>query len=166
MMDTYIPTYEQTDAERNDIGNVRPEEKETSSDHIDAEIEPHTTVDAGKAAVSSEKAEIPTNTPYGAQRQSGSESTEFSLPLGTPTQASSPTSHIEYVAWIHLEYVLSVCAVPVLTPTLVEDCSSQDRDFHSVSQTTPWEDKAEEDDTPVALTCGDMSGHRICTSAS
>ncbi|KAI7776720.1 hypothetical protein LA080_004654 [Diaporthe eres] len=139
---------------------MRPEDKGTPSDHIDAEIEPHTTVDAGKTAASLEKADNSTSSPDGAQSQSGPESTEFSLlswtpPSGTPTQESWPKSHIEYVAWIHLEYVLSVCAVPVLTPKL-QDCSTQKRGLHFVSQTTSWEDKSKEDYTPVALTCGDI----------
>lgn len=50
---------------------------------------------------------------------------------------------IQYLAARHLEHILSVCAVP-----------------------SPFSDNRPPGHTPVALTCGDMSGHRICTSAS
>lgn len=69
-------------------------------------------------------------------------------PKGSPGK-SSPKHHIEYMAWRHLEHVLSVCAVPLLPCNLLNDAG-------------PVGDGEE----IVALTCGDMSGHRICTSAS
>lgn len=152
VIDMVLPVSEQIGAGR----SVRPEGKETPIDHIDA----------GEIASSPERAEKSPNTPDGAERQSGSESAESSLPSRTPSQALSSKSHINYVAWRHLEYVLSVCAVPVLSPIAFEDCSTQKRGFQCVSKTTSRQDETKEDDTPVALTCGDMSGHRICTSAS
>lgn len=76
--------------------------------------------------------------------------------LGTPKGLpgkSSPRDQIEYMSWRHLEHILSVCAVPLMTFTLFEDEISPNL--------------GNPDDEPiVALTCGDMSGHRICTSAS
>lgn len=73
----------------------------------------------------------------------------ISFPLGTPNN-SSPKSHLEYLAWRHLEHILSVCAVPLSVPALFEEGKGQHTD----------------DTTSVALTCGDMSGHLIRTSAS
>lgn len=58
--------------------------------------------------------------------------------------SARPEMFLEYLAWRHLEHILSVCAVPM--------CVSDP-----------------EGNTPlqlVALTCGDMAGHRVCTSAS
>ncbi|ROW15591.1 hypothetical protein VPNG_02145 [Cytospora leucostoma] len=74
---------------------------------------------------------------------------KISFPSGTPKN-SSPKGHLEYLAWRHLEHILSDCAIPLLVPHLYK----QDECHHRV------------DTIPVALTCGDMSGHRISTSAS
>lgn len=61
---------------------------------------------------------------------------------------------IEYLTWRHLEHILSVCAIPIPQSTI-------DR------QGDKWFEFFDQDRTDlVALTCGDMSGHRICTSAS
>lgn len=78
-------------------------------------------------------------------------------PVGTPNKTSSKT-HIEYLMWRHLEHILSVCAIPLSTPALYEDAGSPTS--NSVGLSTL------EGNTPVVLTCGDMAGHRICTSAS
>lgn len=78
-------------------------------------------------------------------------------PIGTPNKTSSKT-HIEYLMWRHLEHILSVCAVPLSTPALYENASGMIPNSDGCSKS--------EGDTPVALTCGDMAGHRICTSAS
>lgn len=69
------------------------------------------------------------------------------VPEGTPNN-SSATNHIEYLTWRHLEHILSVCAIPLSPPSLLE------------SGTSKVENEA------IALTCGDLSGHRVCTSAS
>ncbi|KAF3767132.1 hypothetical protein M406DRAFT_106463 [Cryphonectria parasitica EP155] len=61
---------------------------------------------------------------------------------------------IGYLTWRHLEHILSVCAIPFSpSPALTLSEGQNTSDAH---------------DTPslVALTCGDMSGHRISTSAS
>ncbi|KAJ4386031.1 hypothetical protein N0V93_008922 [Gnomoniopsis smithogilvyi] len=50
---------------------------------------------------------------------------------------------LRYLTARHLEHILSVCAVPIADPNTEPGIT-----------------------TGVALTCGDMSGHRICTSAS
>lgn len=74
-------------------------------------------------------------------------STEQTIPGGrsitesTSKESAEALQKIEYLAWRHLEHILSVCAIPLSTLD---------------SKETPL----------VALTCGDMSGHRICTSAS
>lgn len=54
---------------------------------------------------------------------------------------------VQYLTARHLEHILSVCAIPV-------PCSHNEP-THPVPHPAP-----------VALTCGDMSGHGICTSAS
>lgn len=82
--------------------------------------------------------------------------TEF--PTGTPGKASS-RNHIEYLVWRHLEHILSVCAVPLSIPALFEGARSP-------SSSSPAELPKFAVDAPVALTCGDMAGHRICNSAS
>lgn len=62
---------------------------------------------------------------------------------GGKGEADTQLRMIRYLTVRHLEYILSVCAIPV--------------------RSSPNEPL---DSAPVALTCGDMSGHRICTSAS
>lgn len=76
----------------------------------------------------------------------------LSPPKGLPGK-SSPKNQIEYLNWRHLEHILSVCAVPLLACTLFEDTHYLGPGNH-------------DEEAIVALTCGDMSGHRICTSAS
>ncbi|KAF2108502.1 hypothetical protein BDV96DRAFT_652751 [Lophiotrema nucula] len=72
-------------------------------------------------------------------------------PSGVPTLA--PYDHIEFVVRRNLEQILSVCSIPLKQPLLEQDGIQQKS---SVSGEI----------TAVALTCGDISGHRICTSAS
>jgi hypothetical protein len=62
------------------------------------------------------------------------------------TEFARPT---EYLVWRHLEFILSVCAIPI-EPRLW----------------TGAEISSAARDPPIALTCGDMSGHRVCTSAT
>lgn len=74
-------------------------------------------------------------------------------PKGLPSK-SSPKNQIEYMAWRHLEHILSVCAIPLLPCTLFNDAEGSKPHGSAVNGEI------------IALTCGDMSGHRICTSAS
>lgn len=67
-----------------------------------------------------------------------------------PTESAGPDELAEYLVWRHLEFILSVCAIPIKPPRLW----------------TEAEDTSAAGDRLVALTCGDMSGHRVCTSAS
>jgi hypothetical protein len=55
---------------------------------------------------------------------------------------------LDYATRRNLEHILSVCAIPVpLEPV--------------------WDNpKVVEPEPAIALTCGDMSGHRVCISAS
>lgn len=150
-----------------EISNVKLKGKDTSSDHIDARVEPNTTGDTGiKRKLSPRKTDYSGNIPDGAQRQSSSEPAGTSPPSRIPTQESSHRSHIEYVAWRHLEYILSVCAIPVSYTTILGDHSKQESGLSCASPPASWEEEVKDDDTPVALTCGDMSGHLIRTSAS
>lgn len=73
--------------------------------------------------------------------------------------------YLEYLAWRHLEFILSACAVPF--------CVGKDvlgREFVYPFQNKENGGRKEEpkyQDLPfVALTCGDISGHRIVTSTS
>lgn len=68
-------------------------------------------------------------------------------PSGTP-ERSSPEYHIEYLVRRNLEHILSVCSIPLRRPKLESDSFVHDSRV------------------PVALTCGDMSFHRITASSS
>lgn len=68
----------------------------------------------------------------------------------SPTESTGPDELAEYLVWRHLEFILSVCAIPIKPPRLW----------------TKAEGTSAAGDPPIALTCGDMSGHRVCTSAS
>lgn len=71
--------------------------------------------------------------------------------LPSPEALKRQGKSIEYIAWRHLWHILSVCAVPVPCPL----------------PTKPERGGSVAGDSPmVALTCGDLSGHRVCTSAS
>lgn len=73
--------------------------------------------------------------------------------------------YLEYLAWRHLEYILSACAMPFYVGKKVEG-----RGFlHPFrdKQDGRRENEIKYQDMPfVALTCGDMSGHRVVTSTS
>lgn len=69
------------------------------------------------------------------------------VPVDTPAKF-----HIDYLSWRTLEHILSVCAVPLVAPRL----------FVKAQHQKPFD--AEK--TAIVLTCGDASGHRVCTSAS
>lgn len=81
----------------------------------------------------------------------------FNMPSGTsnPSENWNPKDHFEYLAWRHLEHILCVCAMPLSPPGLVK-----------VSESGEVKATVLESSPPVALTCGDMSGHRINTAAS
>lgn len=82
---------------------------------------------------------------------SGDGPPRFSMPIGLPGTAN-PKDHLEYFTRRHLEHVLSVCAIPLSAARLIGDVGSSG--------------EAEELSPPIALTCGDISGHRLSTSAS
>ncbi|KAI0384178.1 hypothetical protein F5Y04DRAFT_269619 [Hypomontagnella monticulosa] len=73
-------------------------------------------------------------------------------PSGIPADDSSSRSHIEFIVRRNLEHILSVCSIP-LKPSGWGNGKATSLKLSS-------------DLYPVALTCGDMSCHRICTSAS
>lgn len=83
---------------------------------------------------------------------------DWTAPIGTLDQASpsqrlgSPLNHLEFTARRNLEHILSVCAIQVTLPTHDIADSSVKMTLANVAA--------------VALTCGDVSGHRICWSAS
>lgn len=81
----------------------------------------------------------------------------FNMPCGTsnPSENWNPKDHLEYFAWRHLEHILCVCAIPLSPSELIEVSASREVK-PPVLETSP----------PVALTCGDISGHRINTAAS
>ena len=62
---------------------------------------------------------------------------------GLPKDGQSPLSHIDFLVRRNLEHILSVCAIPVRTAL-----------------------SAEEEVPPIAITCGDIAGHRVSSSAS
>ncbi|KAI7775971.1 hypothetical protein LA080_006043 [Diaporthe eres] len=84
-----------------------------------------------------------------ATAKSISDSSGFSSPHGQP-DGSSPKNHIEFLLWRNLERILSVCAMPLRHFDIFEESVFGNLGKQEV----------------VALTCGDMSGHRVCPSAS
>ncbi|KAK2005866.1 hypothetical protein LZ32DRAFT_596489 [Colletotrichum eremochloae] len=52
--------------------------------------------------------------------------------------------HLNFILWRNLEHILSVCSIPVITS------NNASADQHR----------------PIALTCGDLAGHRVVTKAS
>ncbi|KAF2675989.1 hypothetical protein K458DRAFT_492750 [Lentithecium fluviatile CBS 122367] len=71
-----------------------------------------------------------------------------------------PSDHIGFVVNRHLEHILSVCAIPVQP---VEDEKPQ-TSTETMAPTNEAETSRKY--APIALTCGDISGHRVSTSAS
>ncbi|OJD38573.1 mg2+ transporter zinc transport protein [Diplodia corticola] len=59
----------------------------------------------------------------------------------------SSHEHLDFLIRRNLEHILSVCSIPVASPT-------------------PESGDCKHEDSPIALTCGDISGHRVGTSAS
>lgn len=118
----------------------------SESQTVEGSMADHRDGNAG-APVDSESSDSNNNT--GAKRTP--KQGRVCFPSGSPAK-SSPKNHIEYLAWRHLEHILSVCAIPLSIPVL----KTRDK-----RRRNPADDTA-----PVALTCGDMSGHRISTSAS
>lgn len=71
----------------------------------------------------------------------------------TIVNTSRTMDHIEFTARRNLEHILGVCAIPVAVSVSEENAEG-----------SVWEKVR--DVQPIALTCGDMSGHRICTSST
>lgn len=71
------------------------------------------------------------------------------------TKRETMTRKLDLAFWSNLEHILSVCAIPVGKAPFAARTGEQELDV------VPWEDVQ-----PIALTCGDLSGHRICVSAS
>jgi len=89
------------------------------------------------------------------------------------SQKSSCIDSIEYLTWRHTEHILSVCAIPLSVPPLSQEGElsqqsvSARNDVTTTIEASDWPEGEEvEPEVPLALTCGDMSGHRICSSAS
>lgn len=62
---------------------------------------------------------------------------------------------LDLVFWSNLEHILSGCAIPVWKAHFAARIGEQEVDV------IPWKDVQS-----IALTCGDLSGHRICVPAS
>lgn len=88
------------------------------------------------------------------------------------SQKLPPINQIEYLTWRHTEHILSVCTIPLSVPILSLDEVSGPNSPEKKVVTTNFdalgtaEGEEIEPEVPLALTCGDMSGHRVCTSAS
>jgi len=74
--------------------------------------------------------------------------------LAETTASYGDPKALEYSARRNIEHILSACSVPV-TDKFVWDYDRIDD--------VPTKELAE---SLVALTCGDLSGHRVCSSAS
>ncbi|KAG6362407.1 hypothetical protein INS49_010637 [Diaporthe citri] len=71
----------------------------------------------------------------------------------TPEKTSPIMDHIEFAARRNLEHILGVCAIPVSVHVSEETAKG-----------VIWQKLC--DVEPIALSCGDLSGHRICTRSS
>ena len=96
----------------------------------------------------------------------GSDSVELKnsrIPSATPTNITP--SRIEFAVRRNLEHILSVCAIPVARPAVskrnrtAQPASGKGKDVEIAAFNC-------DDIKPIALTCGDLSMHRICSSAS
>lgn len=68
-------------------------------------------------------------------------------------KTSRTMDHIEFTTRRNLEHILGVCAIPVAVHV-----------FGEIAERSTW--KKLRDLRPIALTCGDLSGHRISTAGS
>lgn len=71
----------------------------------------------------------------------------------TSEKTSQTMDHIEFTTRRNLEHILCVCAIPVEVRVSGENAEG-----------SVWEKLR--DVQPIAITCGDLSGHRICTASS
>lgn len=71
----------------------------------------------------------------------------------TPEKTSPIMDHIEFSVRRNLEHILGVCAIPVTVHVSRE-----------VAEGQIWEKLR--DVEAIALSCGDLSGHRVCTTSS
>lgn len=78
----------------------------------------------------------------------------------------STSPHLDFIMKRNLEHILSVCSMPV-SATPIRDGKSAEIDVLEKS-TEGSEAKTEEPGggAPIALTCGDISGHHVLVSAS
>lgn len=70
-----------------------------------------------------------------------------------PEKTSPIMNHIEFAVRRNLEHILGVCAIPVTVHVSEENAEG-----------VIWQKLR--DVEPIALSCGDLSGHRICTTSS
>lgn len=71
----------------------------------------------------------------------------------TPEKTSPVMDHIEFAVRRNLEHILGVCAIPVTVHVSEE-----------IAEGVIWQKLRGVQ--PIALSCGDLSGHRICTTSS
>lgn len=164
------PSPKDADAKYDGLDNAKTGGEKTSGGHSHAKSDPPeanwAVSEGSETTVLAKNADSNMNIPSTAQHDSSSEYMGDFLPSGILKPGSLPRSHLEYFAWRHLEHVLSVCAVPTLLPKIFEDHLTQQPGHDWGSPPASWKEEAMADDTLVALTCGDMSGHLICASAS
>lgn len=90
----------------------------------------------------------------------------------TSQKLSPINSAIEYLMWRHTENILSVCTIPLTSQILSCEeeahglSSPRDLGANDLGLLRTAKGQRFDLEVPLALTCGDMSGHRICTSAS
>lgn len=69
----------------------------------------------------------------------------------------SPDPNLDFIVRRNLEHILSVCSIPV---------PAKSEDGKVVSQQSEEAERGSNKEIAIALTCGDLSGHRLVTSAS
>lgn len=82
------------------------------------------------------------------------------LPQGLPETPQKASKHIEFVIHRQLEHILSTCSIP-LKPKVIE--IRRREDITSEAQAPQSQGNR---NVPVALTCGDISFHRVSASSS
>ncbi|KAK6840080.1 hypothetical protein PG987_005946 [Apiospora arundinis] len=81
-------------------------------------------------------------------------------PRSLPETPQSASEHIEFLVRRQLEHILSNCSIPLEHHIIGKDPEEKSSENHEAQ---PIEEGGT---VPVALTCGDISFHRVCGSAS
>lgn len=77
----------------------------------------------------------------------------------------STSEHLNFIMKRNLEHILSVCSIPV-SNTPIQDADNDEEDAFKRSKGETQANPEDSRGDPIALTCGDISGHHVLVSAS